>query len=237
MSPLIGITMSYDYDKKTFKLNQSYVEAIQLAGGVPVAVPPMEDKNNLKDIARQVDAIVFSGGLDINPIYYSEDPHPKLEKICPLRDTAEIFLVREMMKLPKPILGICRGMQVMNVAQRGSLFQDIPSSVPKAIKHNQDAPRYSATHKVRIKDPNSILYDIFKEDIITVNSYHHQSVKDIAPPFKVTALAPDGVIEAMELSSMEFFCLGVQWHPEEMCIKSPENLRIFEYLVEAARKQ
>jgi len=235
--PLIGVTASYDECKKAYTLNENCVKAIRDVGGIPVVVPLIDDELYLRILAKRLDAMVFSGGVDVDPLMFKEQPHRKLGRICPLRDVVEVFLVKEMVKLQKPILGICRGMQVMNVALGGSLIQDIPSHFPKSIKHQQDAPREHATHEIEIIDSYSLLSDIFCKPTVMVNSYHHQSVKDIADKFKATAKAPDGVIEAIEIKEKGVFCMGVQWHPEEMYHNSPKQRRIFEYLVDAAKQK
>ena len=234
MISMIGITMSYN-GENTYTLKETYAKAVRQAGGIPVAVPPIDDEFCLRVIAKKLDGIILTGGVDVDPMLFDENPHQKLGKICPLRDTVEIFLVKEMMRLKKPILGICRGMQVLNVALGGSIIQDIPTDLPNAIKHQQDAPGWYATHKIDIIDSYSWLSQIFKKSTVMVNSYHHQSLKDIAPDFKISAKAPDGVIEAIELKDRDVFCVGVQWHPEEMCDKSPDQQRIFEYFLDATK--
>ena len=233
MRPLIGITMSLDYENRTAKLGEKYVTAVERAGGIPVAVPPLEDKNALNAMVQKLDGIILSGGPDIDPSYYNQLPHPRLGNVCPRRDQNELFIAAEFIKLSKPILGICRGLQVMNVAMGGTLCQDISSSIKNPIKHMQNAPRWHKSHEVEILDMNSLLYKIVGKQRIRVNSFHHQSVERPATDLKITALAPDGVVEAME-SEAGGFCLGVQWHPEQLT-DDIAHMRLFEFLIDAAK--
>lgn len=235
MSPLIGITASYDFKNKKASLGKGYFRAVEQAGGIPVAIPPLEDENTLLALAGRLDGILFSGGPDVDPSYFGEEPHPHLGMVCPQRDRMEIFLAREMIKRGKPVLGICRGIQLINIAMGGSIIQDIPAEIKRPIKHQQDAPQWYATHRVEIIDRESLLYKIMGQSCIRVNSFHHQSVKALAPGFKITARASDGVIEAIEAEDRGIFCLGVQWHPEEMWERDPLQFRLFKCFNEAAK--
>jgi putative glutamine amidotransferase len=233
MGPLIGITMAFDHGTNTAKLSAKYISAVEEAGGVPLAIPPLEDKKLLNVIIQQLDGIILTGGPDIDPSYYNQLPHRYLGRVCPRRDASEIYLAAEFMKLSKPILGICRGLQVMNVAMGGTLCQDIPSIIDNPIKHMQDAPRSHKSHEIEIVEQDSLTYKIIGNSRLMVNSFHHQAVGKPAPDLKVTARAPNGVIEAME-SKGRGFCIGVQWHPEELT-DDRAHMRLFEYLVYAAK--
>ncbi|HHW02434.1 MAG TPA: gamma-glutamyl-gamma-aminobutyrate hydrolase family protein [Thermoanaerobacterales bacterium] len=236
MYPLIGITTSYDSENKKASLNRGYFRAVQQAGGIPVPVLPLDDKKVLLRLLERLDGIIFSGGPDVDPSYFNEEPHPRTGDICPERDEAEVFLARESMRLSKPMLGICRGIQLINIALGGSIYQDIDSQIKKPLKHRQDAPHWHASHEVEITCENSWLSEIFGTDRIRVNSFHHQSVKDIAPDLRVTAAARDGVIEAVEAKDRGIFCVGVQWHPEEMWYKDPLQFRLFEHFIKVCLK-
>jgi len=225
--------MSLDDSNNMAKLGEKYISAVEQAGGIPLAIPLLQDKNALKILAHRLDGIILSGGPDIDPSYFHEMPHPCLGSVCPQRDETEIFITAEIIKLSKPLLGICRGLQVMNVAMGGTLYQDISSNIKEPIKHIQDAPRWHKSHEIEIVDIDSLIYKIIGKRRIRVNSFHHQSVERPAPDFKITALAPDGVIEAME-SNVGGFCLGVQWHPEEL-IDDAIHLRLFESMIDAAK--
>lgn len=233
MRPLIGITMSLDYGSKTSKLREKYIIAVEKAGGVPLAVPPLQDKNVLDVLVQKLDGIILTGGPDIDPSYFHQLPHPSLGNVCPRRDKSEIYLAAEFIKLSKPILGICRGLQVINVAMGGTICQDIPSHIQNPIKHMQDAPRWHKSHEIEIVDTESLIYKIMGRGRTCVNSFHHQAVERPAPNLKITALAPDGVVEAME-SEAGGFCLGVQWHPEDL-IDDIIHMRLFEFMINAAK--
>ncbi|MDD4568882.1 MAG: type 1 glutamine amidotransferase [Tepidanaerobacteraceae bacterium] len=150
MLPLIGITMSFDNYKNNVNVSEKYFRAVERAGVLPLAIPPFRDKATLKALAEKLDGVIFSGGPDIDPSYFHEMPHPRLGNVCPQRDEAEIFLAGEIIRLSKPLLGICRGLQVMNVAMGGTLYQDIASNVKASLKHVQDAPRWHKSHEVEI---------------------------------------------------------------------------------------
>lgn len=234
MLPLIGVTTSYSHRTQKTSLNLSYIEAIRKAGGIPVAVMPLGDQEGFLSLLGRLDGIIFSGGADVDPFYYGEEPHRQLGEVCPRRDGAEIFLAREMFKAKIPILGICRGLQVLNIALGGNLFQDIPSCIDTAIKHRQDAPKSHASHGVEILGGTRI-YDIIGQSHLRVNSFHHQSVKDLAAELKVAAVAQDGVVEAVETRDRDTFCIGVQWHPEEMIGHDPGHFAIFREFIGAIK--
>lgn len=235
MLPLIGITMSFDYDKNQAQLGKKYFHAVQLAGGLPVAIPPIQDETALKAMVEKLDGIILSGGPDIDPSYYNEKPSTKLGDVSPCRDTAEMFLADEMLRVKKPLLGICRGMQVLNVVLGGTLFQDIPTEFKQPLKHVQSAPRWHGSHEIEIVEEDSAIFQILRKKHLCVNSFHHQAVKEPAASCKVSALASDGVVEAIELREADMFCIGVQWHPEEM-MGDAAFLRIFESMIDAAKR-
>ncbi len=233
MRPLIGITTSFNNSKNRANLSEKYYNAIERAGGLPLAIPPLRDKAALKALAERLDGVILSGGPDIDPSYFQEMPHPQLGNICPRRDEAEIFIAGEIIRLSKPLLGICRGMQVMNVVMGGNLYQDISSEIKDPLKHIQDAPRWHKSHEIEIIEEESLLFKIIGQRRIKVNSFHHQAVKKPAADYKITALAPDGVIEAIESRQRGIFWIGVQWHPEEL-IDDPAHMRLFQFMINAA---
>jgi len=235
--PLIGITPAYEYDEEKIYLNNNYVESINRAGGLPMILPLTEDCEVISQIAKTCYGLLVSGGPDMDAMYYNEGNMHCNGNISPLRDAMELALVREVFKLKKPIFGICRGIQVLNVAMGGTLYQDIPSQIKNSdvLKHSQAAPRWYPTHEISIVG-NSNVWSSFNCNTIRVNSFHHQAVKNVAPGFKVTSAASDGVIESIEFDG-DIFVMGVQWHPEHMWKKDPIYLRIFELFVEAAAKR
>ncbi|NMA96001.1 MAG: gamma-glutamyl-gamma-aminobutyrate hydrolase family protein [Clostridiales bacterium] len=232
MKPIIGITCDYDYESKTSKLHENYFKAISKFDGLPILLPG----NNIEDIEiilSIVDGILLTGGADIDPFYYDENPHIALGNINPYRDEFEIELAKQTIDRNIPILGICRGAQVMNVAMGGSLYQDIEACFKdSAIAHRQKAPTDHGTHTVQV-DPGSLLYKIVENEKISVNSFHHQAVKRVAPGFKAIGHAPDNVVEAIT-NEDHAFALGLQWHPERMIDSEKHSKYIFNAFIDAA---
>ncbi len=223
--PIIGITGNYG--EKGCELAPGYYKSVIRAGGVPVIIPPCEDKDVIINTLEKIDGLILSGGGDANPLFWGEEPSPMLHSINPERDLAELLTIRLAYNRQIPILGICRGIQMMAVAIDGSIHQDI-SHIEGVIKHSQDLIRERESHSVKIEE-DSILHQIYGKKEIYVNSFHHQGVRDAGTHFRITATAQDGVIEAIE-STEEKTIMGVQWHPE--CIES--GAPIFKWLVEQA---
>lgn len=236
VKPLIGITCSWDEEKSRFHLGKAYVEAVEAGGGVPVPLACIGDSGNLDRLAKAIDGLVLSGGGDVDPVYFGEEPIPASEEIYPVRDAFELALAGMALASGIPLLGICRGMQVINIAAGGDIYQDIGSQQgSNLIKHFQQAPRWHPTHQISVL-PGTSLASILGSGPVRVNSYHHQAVRKVAPGFVVSARSADGVIEAVE-SPGHLFALGVQCHPEAMWKKHPLFLRLFGKLAEAAGKK
>lgn len=232
MKPIIGITASLEGPK--INVQRENCDAVVLAGGLPFIIPYFVDKQTIHQLSSHLDGLLLSGGGDIDPFLFEEEPIPKLGSITPERDFLEVQLIHDMLVQDKPILGICRGCQILNVAAGGNMFQDIYSQMEKELlQHAQQAPRYHVSHMAMIQK-NTLLHRIMEEEQIKVNSFHHQAVKDLAQGFQVSALASDGVIEAFE-SREHSFVLGVQWHPEDLYQKHPDMLKLFKAFVEACR--
>lgn len=225
--PLIGITANYtDGDAS---LRDRYYTQIADAGGVPVIIPPLADKDIIINTLDNIDALLLTGGADHNPLWSGQQPHPALHNINQARDLPELLATRLACNRQMPILGICRGMQTIAIALGGEVCQDIPHT-PKLIKHSQEADRTEPTHSVDI-EPDSALHGIFGTDRIFVNSFHHQAVTSPGKGMRITATAPDGTAEAME-STCHKPVIGVQWHPEWM---GADGLPLFRWLVDEAR--
>jgi putative glutamine amidotransferase len=211
-----------------------YVESVKRAGGEPVEVVAGAEKP--EHLLARVDALLLTGGADVDPQLYGETAHPTFESAEAGRDAFEIELSRAAVKRGTPLLAICRGMQVLNVAMGGTLFQDIPSQVSGALGHSVPEPRFAIAHEVWVSRGSrlsALLADHMEDgETCHVNSRHHQAVKVAAPGFDVTATSPDGVIEAMEKPGAPF-CVAVQWHPENFW-RTGEFRALFEGLVEAA---
>lgn len=215
---------------------ETYVQSVLLAGGAPVLVPAITDIEALTAIVAGLDGLLMSGGGDMNPLYVGEQPIPQLQDVDTFHDEYELILLRLAANRQLPLMGICRGHQLMNVAFGGSVYQDIYSQHEGGLfKHSQSLSREYASHSVRLTDTASRLFEILKkEPEVLVNSFHHQAVKEIAPEFKETAVAPDGINEGMEHPEKEIF--SVQWHPEAMAANGDElMLELFRHHVEAAR--
>ena len=224
--PVIGITGNYG--EQTCKLGEGYYKQVQRAGGTPIILPPLADQEAIINMLAHVDGLLLSGGADINPLFQGEEPQPRLGGINSERDLPELLTTRLAFNRQLPILGICRGIQTLATALGGKVAQDIPDP---AIKHSQDASRSEPTHSVEL-EPDSILFDLYKEERLAVNSFHHQAVSEAGPHLRVVAQARDGVIEAVESSEVKPI-VGVQWHPECM---GDDGLPLFQWLVgEACR--
>ena len=217
----VAVTASIrlDGDTSRVRLTAAYVTALESAGLIPLIVPPLSRASAAAVILDSVSGLVLTGGEDIDPARYGEKRHEKIRSINAARDATEIALIEEAKARGKPILAICRGIQILNVALGGTLVQDIPSQLDTKIAHDEDSPRNSRSHDISI-EPGSLIAKAVGTEHCTVNSFHHQSVKRVADGMRVTARSPDGVIEGLE-STDDWWVMAVQWHPEEMT-DSPE---------------
>ncbi|WP_300790394.1 gamma-glutamyl-gamma-aminobutyrate hydrolase family protein [uncultured Bacteroides sp.] len=227
--PIIGITANIT--DGNVSLLSGYFKSIYEAGGIPIVIPPSDDLTILSNLLDSLDGILLSGGADINPLFLGEDPVRELHNINPYRDRQELMIVKMAADRQIPILGICRGIQVMTAALGGTLYQDIYSQAEgKLIKHSQDLDRAYASHIVNIEE-DSTLAGIMGKTVLPVNSFHHQAVKEPAPGFKVCARSNDGIIEAIESTEYKSM-LGVQWHPECFILNGDTSMMpIFEWLI------
>ena len=237
---LIGITTSRttsEYGYPQFALPETYVQALVLAGANPVLIPSDLPDDVLQGLVQRLDGILFSGGGDIEPQRYRAESHPSLIYVDPDRDSVEFFLLENTLQIRLPFLAICRGIQVLNVSLGGTLYIDVPSQIPDALKHNfnpGEIPLDYLAHEVQV-ERGSRLNEIVGISTVEVNSTHHQAIKDLAPGLRPVAYAPDGLIEAVELNGYGFG-LGLQWHPERLVAQAP-MLALFRAFVEAAEGQ
>ncbi len=237
-APLIGITTgsapATASSPERVQVNAAYLHAVQQAGGVPVLLPPHLRPGQLVELLGMLHGLVLTGGGDVSPALYGEAPHPTTEFVSEQRDTLETACLRYALDQDLPLLCICRGMQLLNVAMGGSLVQDIPSLVPGAITHRQSGSRAEPAHAVWMKQ-GSRTAAFLGTATPMVNALHHQAIKDLGRALEAVGQAPDGVIEAVEMPGREAFLVAVQWHPEEMVGNSEEARRIFEGHVAAAK--
>jgi microsomal dipeptidase-like Zn-dependent dipeptidase/anthranilate/para-aminobenzoate synthase component II len=226
--PVIGITGNYN--QETCTLAEGYYQSVLKAGGIPFIIPPFYETDRLSELLDRLDGIIFSGGGDINPLLLGEEPIKELHSITPERDLQELLLARLAYDRQIPMLGICKGIQIINAALGGTNYQDIHTQMEGIrIKHSQDQDRRYPSHQVSITD-GSILAKLFGTEL-AVNSFHHQACKTAAPCLTVTAMSTDGVIEAVESNEFKSI-LGVQWHPETYILRnSTDMLPIFEWLI------
>lgn len=237
MRPIIGITTFCDNrDNNVYSsVNYNYSKSVNMAGGTPILIPLTANDEDIDNYLDTVDGLLLSGGEDVSPLFYGENPIKEVTYISPDRDEYEEKLYLEALHRNMPILGICRGIQFMNSASGGTLYQDINSQVENSNGHSPMANlSYNLYHTVNI-EKNSKLFNIFGVDELRVNSFHHQAVNAISDKFKVVATSPDGIIEGIEHLE-NTFVVGVQWHPEDLTVKHPQFLKLFKaFTVEAAK--
>lgn len=238
MKPRIGITCARDAAApESFALSCAYVQAVRRAGGLPLLLPAVGAVDGA-EWERSLDGLLLSGGGDVDPELYGEEPLVENGRIDPEADAFEIALCRAFLERRKPVLGVCRGAQLLNVAAGGDLYQDLFRQAKTRLQHVQRAPRWHGTHRVRIA-PGSLLAAVVGVESLRVNSFHHQAIRRVAPGFVASAQASDGIVEALERPG-DRFTLGVQWHPEHL--RDPAAAAIFDAFVaaaagEAARKE
>lgn len=231
--PVVLMSSGMDSDGLKFEGRLAYVEAVAGAGGAALVVPPGQDKYVVAGLCELAEAILIPGGVDVDPQHYDEEPLAVNGRVEPLVDEVDLLLARYALSSGKPLLAICRGCQVMNVAAGGSLVQDLIRQNFTQKQHYQNAPRWHATHHIDIVK-GSLLHRVLGTDRLLVNSFHHQAVHTTGRGLVVTAQATDGVIEAIECPSHPF-ALGVQWHPEAMISRSTIQQRLFKQFIAAAK--
>ncbi len=233
--PVIGVTPGYDYDNKTTYIKHGYCEGLNESGAISLLIPAVSDEKILDEVFENLDGILLSGGPDIDARLYNEENLPFNDCISPVRDNLEIYLAKKALASGKPVLGICRGIQIMNVAAGGTLYQDICAQMTSntVLKHSQQAPKWHPTHDIKISEGSKV-WKMFGKPVLSVNTFHHQAVKDVAAGFVVTSNSSDGVIESIEHTAHPF-AVGVQWHPELMWENYPEQLNLFKLFVDSCR--
>jgi putative glutamine amidotransferase len=232
MTPLIGITTYEPNARLHYELPAVYAEAVRLAGGIPVLIPPGEVQ--LDALLARLDGLILSGGDDVDPAYYGGVNHPKVFNIHRERDEMEIALARLVVAQDFPTLCICRGVQVLNVALGGTLIEHIPDEPFTTLAHHRTETNADlALHDIAVT-PDSRLAQVMGATHLHLETWHHQALRAVAPTLNTVAVAPDGIVEAVEKSDHPFL-LGVQWHPERAAASLPTQRRLFEALIAAAR--
>lgn len=212
MRKVIGVVPLWDEKKDSCWMLPGYMQGLQACGALPLVLPLTTDEGVLADALRLCDGLLLTGGHDIDPALYGQAPLPQCGVLCPARDKMEVYLLRAALAADKPVLGICRGIQLLNAVLGGTLYQDLPTQHPSDVTHVMTPPYDRAVHTVEIL-PGTLLADLFGAGTLAVNSYHHQAVDKAAPGLQVMAQAPDGLVEAVRLPGKAFVA-AVQWHPE-----------------------
>ncbi|MGB3634501.1 MAG: gamma-glutamyl-gamma-aminobutyrate hydrolase family protein, partial [Rubrobacteraceae bacterium] len=237
MAPVIGVTATLKEDAETtatrplgrfVRADFDYVDGVAQAGGIPMVLPPLGNVQNVGRILDSLDGLLLSGGSDLHPSHYDEEPIPELDVTIPERDELEMALLEGAFQRGMPVFGICRGMQVLNVALGGTLYQDLPSQVgPDLILHRQETPKWQPTHEVEFYGRTRGA-EISGSEVIKVNSYHHQAVKELSGELVVSACSSDGLVEAVESRDLsDQWIVAVQWHAEAMRETGVEQRRFF----------
>jgi putative glutamine amidotransferase len=251
-APIIGITVDTNQGQEgkplvttrlrpggdtVYWLKRNYVEAVAKSGGVPILIPVNDRQSHLRRYLAMIDGLLLSGGdFDIDPSFYGEDKIEQCGCLKPDRTRMEFYLFRQAMKRGIPVLGVCGGHQVINVALKGSLYQDTPTQLPAAIRHSQTPiPASQPSHTVRVA-PGTALAKITGKRTLKVNSTHHQAIKTVGKGLVAAAVAPDGIVEAIAPTTGSTWALGVQWHPEALFDSDEPSRRIFARFVKAARR-
>jgi len=232
--PLIGIAPNYRLKQKrgdSYVLDANYVKLIRASGGQPVILPLVETLEEARETVGRLDGLLLSGGGDIDPSRYGQNVRRTDQLGAPARNASDLLLARAAQERGTPTLGVCLGVQVMNVEFGGTLLQHLPEDVPGSLKHEEETEE-SPEHAVTV-EPETLLSRILGAASAVVNSFHHQSVGKVAPGFRVAAKSPDGIIEAIERPDLPFY-VGVQWHPERM-LDSPVTRKLTGAFVDAAR--
>ena len=239
--PLIGLTCCSDRGPDWIPhaseqyldfLFRDYQRGVEFSGGIPVLIPIVKDLSTIKALLGRIDGLILTGGPDVSTRFYGQEPKIGIREMDYERDLIEIEAAKEAKRRSIPLLGICRGIQLIAVAFGGTLYQDISRELPESLDHSQKAPKRINSHKVQV-NTKSILFEILKEETLWVNSNHHQAIKALPPGFLATATASDGIIEAIE-EPRERFLIGVQWHPEGTWIHDKASQNLFAALVKSA---
>jgi putative glutamine amidotransferase len=234
--PIIGITMRLELETERFYLGRDYSEALEALGAIPYHISLIPNGDYLSEIVKSVDGVLLPGSdTDVDPLIFGEEPRPNLKKIIPEKENTDLMILAEAEKLNKSVLGICFGMQVLNVSRGGTLLQDIETDIENCVKHEQGKPLARNSHSIEIEPESLLSRLITNKNGVRVNSHHHQAVGKVGKNLKSTAWAKDGVIECIEDTREDRFVLGVQWHPELSWKTDALSKNIFESFISACK--
>ncbi len=235
--PLIGITMRHELETERFYLARFYCEAVRACGGVPLHIALIPEPEYVGAAVSRLDGVLLPGSAsDVDPLRYGREPHARLGTVHPLKDETDLLVLKEAEARGLPLLAICFGMQVWNVFRGGTLIQDIASSVPSALKHEQGAPRDRHSHRVSIH-PESFLRSLAGGETAYVNSHHHQALEQLGQGLQASAWSSDGLVEAVEDMREGRWAMGVQWHPEIAWERDRLSGAIFDSFVKASARR
>lgn len=230
--PMIGVLPLVDMERESYWMIPGYMKGIEAAGGIPVILPLTTDHEIIQKLVEDFDGFLLTGGQDVSPKLYGEEILPECGQINSERDEMERILIEKVIEMDKPMLGICRGIQILNTILGGTLYQDLPMQHQSEINHHMTPPYDRVVHKVKIKG-GTPLYFILNVKEIGVNSYHHQAIKDLSKKLKVAAVSEDDIIEGVYMPDKKFV-LATQWHPELSYISDKNSMKIFEAFVNVA---
>ena len=234
--PRIGITMRIELETERFYLARYYSEAVEAAGGLPVHIPLIPRADFIRGVVEGLDGILLPGSdSDVDPLRYGREPHPQIGGVHPIKDETDLLVLAEIEARAMPLFAICFGIQILNVFRGGTLIQDIASQHPKAINHQQGAPRDRHSHRVRLLE-DSMVGQLAGSESAPVNSHHHQAIETLGKELVATAWASDGLVEAVEDPRGDRFVLGVQWHPELGWERDELSKALFERFVAEAER-
>lgn len=233
MIPLIGVLPNVDGEKKS-KIENTYIRAVEASGGMALLLPYTANPESIEMFVSLCDGFIFAGGADIEPARYGEEKHPLCGETTPYRDEVEFLAFEKIMETEKPIMGICRGSQLINVALGGTLYQDIPSEIKTDLTHKQEHPHSEPAHEANVVS-GSLLHSLIGKSRIHINSLHHQAIKALGDGLTPMAVADDGVIEAI-VKDGERLIWGFQWHPEKTFDNSEDSRIIFKKFIEECGK-
>lgn len=234
MKALIGVMPLWDDEKESIWMLPGYLDGIQKAGGIPIVLPLSSDEGDLEHLVKMCDGFLFTGGHDVSPALYQEKLLNKSVVCCSRRDAMEKIVLQKVLELDKPLLGICRGIQFLNAALGGTLYQDLPTERPSVMEHHQQAPYDVPVHRVKILKDSPLFQCLGVEELL-VNSYHHQAVRRMSPMLKPMAVSEDGLVEALYMPGHRFVW-AVQWHPEFSYKTDVSSIQILQEFVRMSGK-